>query len=64
MLLFFDCWLNSRPLSFRRNLLRIVSSLLAKTRWVRVRSAWNAGTEILLAANPDYYSGRPHLENI
>jgi len=25
---------------------------------------WNPGAEILLAANPDYYSGRPHLERI
>jgi ABC-type transport system substrate-binding protein len=25
---------------------------------------WTPGAEILLAANADYYSGRPHLENI
>jgi len=25
---------------------------------------WNPGAEILLAANPEYYSGRPHLERI
>jgi oligopeptide transport system substrate-binding protein len=25
---------------------------------------WNPGTEIVLSANPDYYSGRPHLDRL